>query len=338
LQVEDAGRDLELDAGVAPRKERPDHLAQRGPWPLAASGLVEPEPQRMQRFMFDVGEHHVLFMGQAQFAEAVALGKVGDAVHPGGHDITGRHTGLLQRDRHRSIATDPVRMHVARDPAREGTVLAQVLLVRGRHPRQRPVSRPREAGFDARDFRGGQRAGPALEERPLVRDLAAELGYAQFLHQHLDARPVLAVAPSMPVVHAQDRIEAGQQVGRRQELADHIACDRRAPGATPDHHREARPAIVVEHRLQADVLHHHCCTVLWRARQCDPELVRQEGELRVQRRPLPDDLDIDQRVEHLVGRDTGEMVDRRVEDAIATGLDRVKVDLGQFVQDVGHPL
>ena len=50
-----------------------------------------------------------------------------------------------------------------------------------------------------------------------------ELLHAQCAHQDLDARLVDVVAPAVAVVDAQDRLEVGQQVGLRQELADHLA-------------------------------------------------------------------------------------------------------------------
>ena len=66
----------------------------------------------------------------------------------------------------------------------------------------------------------------------------------------------------------------------------------------------------------------------------DLELARQEGEFRVQGRPLPDDLGIDARILDLVGGGAGIVVGGDVADAIAAGLDGVHLDLGQIVQDV----
>jgi hypothetical protein len=40
------------------------------------------------------------------------------------------------------------------------------------------------------------------------------------VHQDLDARLVLVVAPAVAVVDAQDRLEIGEQVLLRQEVAD----------------------------------------------------------------------------------------------------------------------
>ncbi len=70
----------------------------------------------------------------------------------------------------------------------------------------------------------------------------------------------------------------------------------------------------------------------------DLELARQEQELRVERRPLAEDLRVGARVGDLVGGDAGEMVGGDVADAVAGGLDAVHLHLGQLLQDVGHVL
>ena len=84
-----------------------------------------------------------------------------------------------------------------------------------------------------------QRGRAVLQVRPFGFDLLAEdLGRAR-LHQDLDARLVDVVAPAVAVVDAQDRFEVGEQVRPRQELADHVADDGRAPHAAADDHAEA---------------------------------------------------------------------------------------------------
>ena len=59
-------------------------------------------------------------------------------------------------------------------------------------------------------------------------------------------------------------------------------------------------------------------------------------ELRMVGRPLADQLGRRARILDLVGRGAGEMVGGDVADAVAAGLDRVHVDVGQRLEDVRH--
>jgi hypothetical protein len=72
----------------------------------------------------DVGQHQVLFVGDAQFAEAVAVGQVGHEVHLFGGSVARRHAGLFQRQHHGRVARHLVRLDVALDPVGEGLVAA----------------------------------------------------------------------------------------------------------------------------------------------------------------------------------------------------------------------
>ena len=56
------------------------------------------------------------------------------------------------------------------------------------------------------------------------------------------------------------------------------------------------------------------------------------------RRPLAHDLGIDARIGDLVGGGAGEMIGRDVAHAIAGGLDRMHLDLGERLQHVRHVL
>jgi hypothetical protein len=113
------------------------------------------------------------------------------------------------------------------------------------------------------------------------------------------------------------------------------ADDRRAAHAAAHQHLEADLAGGVLQQLQADVVPGDGGAVLVRAGDGDLELARQEGEFRVQRAPLAQDLAVGPRVHHLVGRDAGQRVAGDVADAVAAGLDAVHVDLGQQVHHVG---
>ena len=82
-----------------------------------AAGL----PARVEEAaLFDVGEHQVLLVRDAQFAKAVVVGEVGGGIHLFRGDVARAVPGFLQRQRDRRIAGDTVRTHVALDPAGEG--------------------------------------------------------------------------------------------------------------------------------------------------------------------------------------------------------------------------
>src|SRR5262249_49768783 len=87
-----------------------------------------------------------------------------------------------------------------------------------------------------------------------------------------------------------------------------------------------------------DIVHLHRRPVMRRAGDGDLELARQEGEFRMEGRPLPDDLAPDPRILDLVGRDAREMIGGYVADAVPAGLDAMHLDLGQLRQDVRRVL
>src|SRR2546425_10692900 len=77
-------------------------------------------PQPEERGLPDVGEDQVLFVRNAQAAEAVGVGEIGDRIHLIGSRIARRHAGLLQRQRHHGVTGHLVRKYVARGPVAEG--------------------------------------------------------------------------------------------------------------------------------------------------------------------------------------------------------------------------
>ena len=155
------------------------------------------------------------------------------------------------------------------------------------------------------------------------------------MHQDLDARLVLVVAPALQIVDAQDGLQVAQQVGLGQLVADQLGDDGRAALAAADVDGKAQAAAGEALQLQADVVHLDGGAVVLGRRHRDLELARQEAELRVQRRPLADDLGVGARIGHLVGGGAGEVIGGDVADAVAGGLDGVHLDAGQLVQDVG---
>ena len=66
--------------------------------------------------LLDVCEQQILRVGHAYFAEAVAIGEIGEQFHLGVGGIAGRHIGLLQRHVHGAIARHLVRRGVVAVP------------------------------------------------------------------------------------------------------------------------------------------------------------------------------------------------------------------------------
>ena len=124
----------------------------------------------------------------------------------------------------------------------------------------------------------------------------------------------------------------------RQELADHVADDRRAAQAAAD--ETPKPTSPFVHR---DAVQRRCRAqrrgaVVLRAVDGDLEFARQKGEFRMEGRPLADQFAIRPRIDDFVGGDAGEMVGGDVADAIAAGLDRVHLHRREVGQDVRHVL
>jgi hypothetical protein len=142
------------------------------------------------------------------------------------------------------------------------------------------------------------------------------------------------VATSLAVVDPQDGIEVGEQFLPRQELAQHLADDRRAPEAAADEHAKAELARGIAHQVQADVVHLGGGPVGSRAGDGDLELARQVGEFRVQRRPLADDLAVGARVIDLIRGDARQVIGGDVAHAVAARLDGVHLHGRQFREDV----
>ncbi|MCY1365432.1 hypothetical protein D9M69_522770 [compost metagenome] len=214
-----------------------DDVAEQADVRRRQAGRARLLPEAVQVGLGDVGEDHVLLVGDADLAEAEALGPVGDALHLRGSDVARRRGRAgLGRQHHRRIAGHLVRAHVARHPAGEpgvagqGAAEVEVAVV------QACIGRRHEGGGDPRVLGLGQLGRAVPEVLPLGLHLAGEGLDAQRLDQDLDARLVLVVAPAVAVVHAQDGLDVGQQVAPGQRLADRLGEDRRAPQAAADHH------------------------------------------------------------------------------------------------------
>ena len=121
------------------------------------------------------------------------------------------------------------------------------------------------------------------------------------------------------------------------ELAQHLADDRRASQPAADQHLEADLPGVVPDEPQADVVRLGDGAVAQRPGHRDLELARQVGELRVQGRPLAQQLAVGAGIGDLVGSDAGQVVAGDVAYAVAAGLDGVHVHRGEVGEDVRHP-
>ncbi len=157
---------------------------------------------------------HVLLVGAARLAEAVALGQVGDGIELLVGDVAGGDAGDLQRQGHGAVARLLVRHHVARAPAGEARVLGIQRGQRGALVFQGLVGGVDEVRGDAVQFRLGQGGRAVLEVRPLGGDALGEDFRGQRLDQDLDPRLVLVVTATVTVVHAQEASDRSAGVAR----------------------------------------------------------------------------------------------------------------------------
>ena len=172
---------------------------------------------------------------------------------------------------------------------------------------------------------------------PLGFHAPAKLLDPQRVDQDLDARLVLVVPASLQVVDAHDRLDVGEEVTVGKERAQHLADDRRASEPAADQDLEAAPPVGVRDEPQADVVRLGDGAVAQRSGHRDLELARQVGELRVQGRPLAQQLAVRAGIGDLVGRDAGQVVAGDVAYAVAAGLNGVHVHRGEIGEDVRHP-
>ena len=121
-----------------------------------------------------------------------------------------------------------------------------------------------------------------------------------------------------------------------QEVPDLLGDQRRAPLSAADIDGEAKPALGIFLQVKADVMHLDRRAVALGAGHGYLELARQIRELRMNRRPLPQDLGIGTRVGDLVGGGTGEVVGGHVANAVAARLDGMHLDGSEVGEDSRH--
>ena len=298
-----------------------------------ASGLGA-VPDGVELALRHVGEDQVLFVGDANLAEAVAFCQFGGSFHLFAAAVARGGPGFFQRQRNRSVAGDLVRLYVALDPAREGPVLAQVAEMAEVVRCQGFILRRGELRRDASDFGSGQRRRTILQVRPFCVDLSGELFAPECLDQDLDTRLVSIVAAAVAVEDAYQRLGVGQQVLPGQKLAHYLTEQRGAAEAAAGIDREADFACRAPHDLQAEVMHLNRRAVFSGAGDRDLEFARQVSELGVKGRPLAQDLGPGTRVGNLVCGDAGEVIGGHIANAVARGLDGMQFVPCQFGEDV----
>ena len=132
----------------------------------------------------------------------------------------------------------------------------------------------------------------------------------------------------MLVVDTEYGLEIGQQVTLLQPLADHRTNDRRPAQTTADQNLETQLARSIGQQFHADIVRVNCGSILLTGADCDLELARQKGELRMQGRPLANDFTPGARIFAFVGGYSRELVGRGIANTIAAGLYGVHLHAG----------
>ena len=190
----------------------------------------EPVVDRRQIVERDMRQDQVLLVRHPDLVVRIVLGEIGDGVHLVGAGVAGRRADRLQRHGHDDVARLPVRAHVGGEEAREARVLALAALDPVADRLLALELGRREEGADARDLFGRQVEELAVARGEFGLDLLAQRLEALLVHEDLDARLVLVVAPALEIVDAQDRLDIAEQVALGQEVAhlpaDETACAR----------------------------------------------------------------------------------------------------------------
>ena len=281
-------------------------------------------------------QHQILRVVDAHLVVAEALGEIGDQLHRLRAGIARRAARLLQRDHDGRIARHAMRPDIVLEPIGEDGIGDAALVERLVPDRPRRQLGRREIGHDAIALVLRQVDRVLMRRLPIGLDVLAEFVDAELIDEDLDARLVDVVAAAMQIVHAQDRLDVGEQMLLRQEGADLLPDIGRAAHAAADQHAEAVLAVRPAHDLQADIVEGDGRAILGGAGDGDLELARQPAELGMQRRPLAQDLAPGARVLELVIGGAGERIGGDVAHAIAAGLDAVHLDIGERGQHVGN--
>ena len=290
--------------------------------------------QRGQIGAVHMRQDDILLVADADFAVAIGLGQVRKGAHLVAGGIARRGPVRLQADGDDGMGRVAVGVQVGIGPGAKhrvgltgGVIRAVVCLLQIRAFEHGADPGQVQHGFSGVEIRA-QFGEPGIDQ-------LADLLDPVFMHRDLDPRLVFVVAPAKQVVGADHGLEIRQQVGHRQEVAQHFADHRRAAQTAADDHLKPDRAVLADH-AQADVMRAGHGAVDLGSGHRHLELARQELELGVVGGPLADQFGIGARIGDLVGCGAGEMVRSHVADRVARGLDGVQPDLGQRIQHVRH--
>src|SRR5262245_61556061 len=285
----------------------------------------------------DMRQHEILCVVHAQLVAAVALRQVSDELHLLGRRIARRAAGLLQRDHGYAIAGHAVATDIVLEPIGERGIGDPPLLHLFVHDRSRNEIRRRKVRLNPEKFRFRQiDLVPALRSGPIRFDFLAEFVDAELVDEDFDARLVEVVAAAIEIVHAQDRLDVGEQVPLLQKGANLETDIGRATHAAAHKHVEAIFAVGTLDNLQPDVVEQNGGTVFGGAGDGEFELSRQPAEFWMYGRPLTDHLAPGAWILELVHRSTGERIGRDVAERIAARLNAMHLDIGERIQDIRH--
>ena len=203
-------------------------------------GVAQRFPDRVEVGLANMREDKVLRMGRPQFVEAVSFRKIGDHFHLFGRDVAADAAHGLQADVGDCIARRLVSDDLAVDPQREIGIGAVDIFRKPRFERGRG-----EISRDAVIF-GLRKVGAKGQEMlELFLDLTAEFVFAQVVDQYLHSLLVDIVASGVHVPHSQDRLEIGENLRSRAEVAYQIGDEGGATHAAAGIDFEAFLAFVV---------------------------------------------------------------------------------------------
>ena len=225
-------------------------------------------------------------MRDADLAEGVPIGKVGDRVHLLGGRIAGRAALGLERQGHDGKARHLVIGDRIAEPSGKATIGRTRLREFRRIVVERLIVGIAEARGDLRDHGRVERERSVPDRLPFGVDFLREGFGAKIVNQDLDARLVDVVAPSELVVDAQDRLDVAQEIALGQERLDGLADKRRAAETAADNHLEAFLTGAIAVQSQPDVVHPDRRAIMCGGGDGDLELAREERELRMERQML----------------------------------------------------
>ena len=230
-----------------------------------------------------------------------------------------------------------MRTNVALQPAGKGFVFGFSSNEFSRFISEVCIGRVNKVLLHTLNFSLNQLAFTVTETRPFFVDQFLHALHAQCFHQNLDTGLVFVVAATELVVHTDDGIQVGQQVGFRQEAVDLFTQNRGTTQTTTNQYAETDLASIVLNDVQTDVMHGNRRTVMSRhGIHSDLELTRQEGKFRMEGRPLTDDLAVRARINQFFRNHTRVLVSGGVTDTVTTGLHGVHLHFSQVSQNLRH--